>query len=58
MPCCFSSCAAGERPLSSAMRDEQMLGADELVLQAIGFGLRLVGDQLEAAATCPAATPP
>ena len=47
-PRCFRSCAAGERPLSSAMRDEQVLGADELVLQAVGFGLRLVGDQLEA----------
>src|SRR5262249_50754095 len=31
-------------------RDEQMLGADELVLQPIGFRLRLIGDELEARA--------
>ena len=26
--------------------EEQVLGADELVLQPVGFGLRLIGDQL------------
>ena len=40
MPRCFSSCAAGERPVSVGDREKQVLGADELVLQAIGFGLR------------------
>ena len=29
-------------------RDEQVLGADEVVLEAVGFGLCLVGDELEA----------
>ena len=28
--------------------EEQVLGADVLVLQALGFGLRQIGDQLEA----------
>ncbi len=39
----FSSCAAGERPVSSAIADEQVLGADVLVLEPVGLGLRQVG---------------
>ncbi len=48
--------AAGERPVSDAIADEQMLGADVLVLQPLGFRLREIGDELEAAATGPAAS--
>jgi hypothetical protein len=33
------SCAAGARPTSVARASEQMLGADELVLQPLRFGL-------------------
>ncbi len=55
MPRCFSSCAAGERPVFDGDRDEQVLGADVLVLQPLGFGLRQIGDELAAAATAPAA---
>jgi hypothetical protein len=29
-------------------RDEEMFGADELVLETVGFGLGLIGDRLEA----------
>ncbi len=42
------SCAAGERPVSVAEGDEQVLGADVLVLQPLGLGLRRVDDQLHA----------
>ncbi len=37
MPCCCSSCADGARPRFGRHRDQQMLGADVLVLQTLGF---------------------
>ena len=55
MPRCLSSCAAGERPAFDAIATQQMLGADVIVLQPLGFGLRQIGDELAAAATGPAA---
>ena len=39
-PRCCSSRAAGERPVSRGDGDEEVLGADELVLQPLGLGLR------------------
>ena len=47
MPDCWSSFADGRSAGFGGNRDEQMLGADVLVLQALGFGLRQVGDQLQ-----------
>ena len=47
-PFCFSSCAGRRASAFVGQRDEQVLGADELVLEAIGFGLGLIGDELEA----------
>ena len=41
--------AGGRGPARLAgNRDEQVLGADVLVLEALGFGLRQIGDELQA----------
>ena len=47
MPRCVRSWAEGERPVSAAIADEQMFRADELVLEPVGLGLRVVGDELQ-----------
>ena len=45
--CCQQLRGGGAARSRDAMREEQVLGADELVLQPLGFGLRRVGDQLQ-----------